>query len=202
MSNENYQPQNFNPYQVGSAQAPQPGYHYRPPPQNARPSGITIICVLMWVLVGLGILTTPFTLVSILAPESLPGSEMNPMVQVLDQNPGYRTFTLITYVLGLIVSVVAIIGSIGLWTKKRWGWSLSTFYCYYTFVAVVVGMIFNFGFLFPALGEVTSNNPSSAGGFFGGVAGGTCGTLFGLALPIAVLIVINKPQVKAWRDSE
>ncbi len=166
-----------------------------------RPAGITAICIIFWVIGGLGVLGTPFTLLSVIAPESLPGGQFNPMVEVFYHHPGIKTFTLISAVLGLLVTLAGLAGSIGLWLGRAWGWTLSIGYSAYTILAVVVGLGFNILVLFPAMNEATrSMGSAAASSAIGGYVGGICGSLFGLALPIALLIVIFRPASKAWRD--
>ena len=60
----------------------------------------------------------------------------------------------------------------------------------------LLGLVVNIIWLFPLMENQASNTPSAMGARMGGIIG-LGGTLLGLALPVAMLVVMNRPAVKA-----
>jgi len=78
----------------------------------ARPSTITIICIVSWFLSLFYLLIGLLGLVALTMPEALIASGLEMLVSSL-------------VVLLLPISIFALISFYGLWKMKKWGWELS-----------------------------------------------------------------------------
>jgi hypothetical protein len=164
-------------------------YGYEPEP-GYRPTGLTVIAILAWVFGGLALCCLPFTLFQTFAPMST-GSQANPMVEVHEKLPWIKTFTLVSTLVSMVFSLLLVIGGIGVWTLRRWGWTLLNGYAVIQLISVVVQTVVNFAFIFPESTKVLAGQPGGEAAVPIVYASGGCGMIIGAVLPIAILIVIN-----------
>ena len=166
-----------------------PGWREEGSAPPSRPTSLTVIAILAWVFGGIGILYSPIGILSLYMPQ--PGG--NPMVKVFEAVPWLKTYTIVATLCGVLASSALVVGGVGLWKLRRWGWTLCNGYGVYGLVAAVVGMAVNVLYMIPALqANIPTDTPQGQGAMIGGIVGGVCGSLFGLILPIAILIVINR----------
>ncbi len=165
---------------------------------QTRPTAITVISILIWIFSGMGLVTSPWALLSVAAPEMLLGSEANPMIPVFAQYPAYQAFLVVMTLLGLGVAAGLMVGAFGLWKGKRWAWPVCTAAAVYMILAGLVGMVVNVAFVMPALMEAAGSDPAMTTGVAGAI-GGSCGGVVGLVYPIGILITIHLSSAKQWR---
>lgn len=173
----------------------------RPPRPHAvagpqRPTSLTIVSILAWVFGGIGILYSPMGILSLYSPG--PGGQANPMLKVFEAAPLLRTYTIAAMVLGVLAAGVLVLGGVGLWKLRRWGWTLCNAYAVWGIAAALVGTAVNMLYMVPALKEhVDASTPQGQGALIGGIIGGVCGSGFGFVIPVVLLIVINRGAAAA-----
>ena len=87
---------------------------------NERPTSVTVIAVINLVLSCLGVLFLTAAIVMRLGLVTLPGMEDSPKFQLMQENVGYRLMTDVMTGLGLVVTIIIIAASIGMFTLKPW----------------------------------------------------------------------------------
>jgi hypothetical protein len=162
-------------------------------PAPVRPTVLTVIAILSWVLGGFALSCLPFGLVASAFPElfQMGGAAANPMVGVFEQNPWMKPLFIVQNLLALPVYGVLLAGAFGLWKMRRWGWTLCNLFAVAEILRTVLTVLLNVVFVYPAMLENLPSNPGARGGAIGGVIGGACGALFWVLLPVVLLVLIN-----------
>lgn len=178
-----------NPYRA-SESAERPEYR-----NDVAPTSVTVFGILNIVFGVIGICGTGFSFFSLFQPRLAPGSGSNPMLDLLNNSPGYRMFLMISLSLGVIATVVLIIAGIGLLTGKPMGQSLSVIYGWYGVFSVFVGLIANIVWVFGPLMQQIQQAPAgpAKAGAIGGLVGGSVGLIIGLIYPVLLLVFMKRP---------
>jgi hypothetical protein len=155
-----------------------------------RPTGLTVMAVLAWVFGGMAFCCLPFSIVQIYFPISQ-GPQGNPMEAVYAEMPWIKTFTLVSSLIGMLTSMVLIIGGVGLWKLRRWGWTLLNGYAVFQLLSVLVQAVVNFVFIFPPASEIVGGMPGGEMAVPMLYLSGGCGMAIGALLPVVLLVVIN-----------
>ncbi|MDX1948621.1 MAG: hypothetical protein SFU86_24755 [Pirellulaceae bacterium] len=119
----------------------------------------------------------------------------NPILQLMEEYPLYRTFMMVSVGLGLIATLVLIVAGIGLMQFKNYGRLLSLDNAFYAIVSGLVGTVVNFVFVVMPLMEKLGDGPEAAGAM-GGMIGRTIGGLVGLIYPGLLIYFIHDPAAR------
>jgi hypothetical protein len=161
---------------------------------DPRPTVVTVFGILNIVFGSFGLLCTPFGLLSLYLPQPA-GAPPNPVFDLM-KDPTYRTILLVFMVIGVIAGGVLLAAGIGLMRLKPWGRTLSIGYGCYAIVSVVLGVIYNYFYLWkPMLAAAgQANNPQAIGGTMG-VYAGIASSFLGLIYPTLLIIFMTRPRV-------
>jgi hypothetical protein len=148
-----------------------------------------------------------------LTPPTPPGSKA-PAVPpdaeafIKETVPHYSAFLYASLLIGIILSIMMIVGAIGLLRLRPWGRSLSITYAILSLLLKLVGIVYTFMFVIPATNAFFEQHsdvfppamlPAMKVGTF-------VGPILALApgiYPIVVLVLLTRPSVTAaFRDEE
>ncbi len=162
------------------------------PTGNPKPTSVTVFGVLNIAFGLMGLCGVAFSSVIFFIPADAAGP--NPILQLMEEYPLYRTFMMVSVGLGLIATLVLIVAGIGLMQFKAYGRLLSLGYAFYAIVSGLVGTVVNFVFVVMPLMEKLGDGPEAAGAM-GGMIGGTIGGLIGLIYPGLLIYFMTRPNV-------
>lgn len=178
-----------NPYQIS-----QPSF--TPPPiANSKPTSVTVFGILniAFALLGLCGLAVSIAMFFIPIDPNLP----NPAIELMQGNTVYRAFTLVSIPLGLISTIVLVVGGIGLLNWKRYGRTASVVYGWYAIISMIIGTVVSWVFVFiPMFQQAQQGDAPAQAGAIGGIIGGTVGGCFGLIYPVVLLYFMSRQDVK------
>ena len=154
-----------------------------------RPTAATVFGVLNIVFGALGLCATPFSLTGAF-------SRSGPLAALADDSL-WRTYSLVSGIVSLAVSVVLIVAGIGLLKTLRWARLVSIYYAVFSLVWGGMGLAFTVVYVLPKITAQVSW-PAAVGGVVGGVAGG----VLALAYPVLLLIFMTRPaMVRAYEGN-
>jgi hypothetical protein len=162
-----------------------------------RPASATAFGVLNLVFAGLGLCGMCFTAIPFLGLEGMPDQPPNPVLELIEQDQGYRTFMLVSIALGFVATVVLAISGIGLLMMRNWGRQLAIGYGVYGILSGLVGMAITWIWLLgPLLEQANRAGPGpEQAAAIGGIVGGVVGGCFGMAYPIILLVFMLRPSL-------
>lgn len=171
-------------------------------PAPQRPASVTVFGILNIIFGSMGVLWTPFGLVSLLIAPS--GSSPNPVIDVMLRGPFMRGWLLSTAAVGIIAAAALLASGIGLLMLKPWGRLLANAYAVYMIALKIAEFVVNFFYMARPLLEQASQatNPAEKGGLIGGAIGGLIGGCFYIIFPILLIIFMTRPSVaQAFRQA-
>jgi hypothetical protein len=160
-----------------------------------RPTSVTVFGVLNIIFAAYAVLGIGVSMVMFFMPHS---DSDNPVMQLIQDNPGYAAWLKFSIVLGIPVAGALITAGIGLLKMKPWARILSIIYGIYAIIMVIVGGVVNYFCLFQPMMEKAHNaqGPEAIGAIFGAICG-TFGSCAGLIYPVLLLIFMTRPKVVA-----
>lgn len=158
-------------------------------PAPQRPQAVKVFGILNLVFAGLGALGAIMMYVMYFTDIQM-GGQRNVVIEVAHQSPTYMTFMRVSFVTGLISTVVLALSGLGLLYMKTWGRTLAIAYGAYGVVAAGVGFIMAQRYLTGPL--MDSAAPSAKAG----AAGGIVGAAMGFAYPVLLLIFMYKRDIR------
>ncbi len=154
-----------------------------PPP----PTSIKVLGILSLVFAGLGFFGLAASYFLYFGGTRL--GDMNPLVEIARQHPGYMTYLKVTMLLSIPALMVYAASGIGLITMKPWARKLTIGYSIYAIVSSIAGLVLTYSILLAPL--MASNRPGATGGVIGGLWGGIAGAAF----PIVLLVFMLRRDV-------
>jgi uncharacterized protein YneF (UPF0154 family) len=158
---------------------------------------MAVIAIIFGVL---GVVCTPVGLLVSLAPSMFPTDQqmndsfeqnpemqqqMQPQMEQLEEmremtsSPGYRAWTILSTVVGFILSCCLLAAGIGMLKLRPWAWKLAVGWSVAGLILAVINFIASFALMGPS------------------AAFGVLGFIIGLILPIIMLVVMMQQNVKA-----
>ena len=160
-----------------------------------RPTSVTVFGILNIVFAGFGIVGIVFAAMLFTVVGS---NSNNPVVQIIQDNPGFATWMKISVVLGFIVSLALLAAGIGLLKLQPWARTISIIYGIYSLIMVPVGTVVNYIYVTrPMIEQAQGTQGPAAAGAIGGAIGGMIGGCFGLIYPVLLLIFMFRSNVVA-----
>ena len=157
-------------------------------PAPVRPPAVKVFGILNLVFAGLGVLGGIMSYAMYFADFHI--GPRNATIEAAHQSPTYMSFLRVSFVTGLLVTVVLALAGIGLLRMKSWARKLTIAYGIYGIVAAIAGFIMVQRYVMGPL--MHSSDPAAKAGAAGGIVGG----LFGLAYPVLLLIFMNKRDIR------
>jgi hypothetical protein len=132
--------------------------------------------------------------------------------------PGFIPYMIVTTVLGTIMTIVLVVAGFGLLKMRRWARTACLVYAVYTILSTVAGGIYTFAVMQPAVqkwqvefeAKMKKAQPKGAPGAptapagppptvnaFTNVASTVAGEIIGIAYAVALLIVLNRRDIRA-----
>lgn len=188
-----------------------------------RPVPVTIIAVLNFVfgilgllgsLCGGGIFLFGVIMMDTLAKQPGQPGKPNPfqgLPPIGEGIPGFLPFMVSSLVLGCVMALCLIIAGIGLLKMKGWGRSLSMFYAFVTILTTLVSTSYTIAYVNPGMEKWNTEfqqklqanmkqgggpPPANPMGQGGNAALSIAGAVFGIAYAVAILVVLNLPDVR------
>ena len=159
-----------------------------------RPTSVTVFAILNLVFAALGV----FGLIGSLTLLTTVNAGNNPVVKIMQDNPGYKTWIMASIPLGLAACIVLLASGIGLLSLKPWARWLAIGYAIYGILSCIIGMVLNYMFLVrPLLEQAQRARGPEAAALAGGAVGGVIGGCLGLIYPFVLLFFMLHPKVAA-----
>lgn len=166
------------------------------PPQSGRPSTLTAIAVLAIAMGALGLLSLPLSILYMATGWKAAG----PAGPALWANETFRTYTLVSFPLGTVLSVLYIVAGVGLLRLRPWAWGLTIG----LIVFAMLSQVINACVMLPQMGTLLSASmpPMPQGApdlsfmlpfMYVGVG---IGVLIGLAVMTILLVLLTRPNVR------
>jgi len=159
-----------------------------------RPAAVTVIGILNIVFGTFALFCLPFAVIGFLASS---GSGQNAVLDLMDQVPFYKFWTIGMSGMGILVGIALIIAGILLLMMKDIGRLITIGYGFYgvtvSLINLLVNLIFATGPLMAQMNR--SAGPEAVGGAVGGIIGMVCSFFLGLLYPMAVLFFLTRPAV-------
>lgn len=160
-----------------------------------RPISVTVFGILNIVFAAFGFFGALASVMLFAAPGE---ASNNPIVQIINENPGYAAYLKVSTVLGVLVSLLLLAAGIGLLKLMPWGRLVSIGYAIYAIIMVLVNSGVSYVFLVkPLMDKAAAAHGPEAAGATAGAIGGVFGGCFGLIYPILLLIFMFRPGVAA-----
>ena len=162
--------------------------------QGPTPVGVKVVSIIgiIW-----GILTLLGSLWGIVSLSVRIGPP-NPALDALYNDPAYVGAMVISSILGFALGLLLLAASIGSLNLRSWARKGMLIYAGLACANTILGTIISFAFVIPKMTETLARtSPAAAeGAKIGGIIGGGCGIILGLALPVAIFAVFNSPTTK------
>jgi len=160
-----------------------------------RPTAVTVFGILNIVFAILGILSVLASMVLLLAVHDV---SKNPVVQILQEHPGYALYLKVSAGIGALVCGALLAAGIGLLQLKPWARMLSIAYGIFGLVSVPINTVLSYLYVTkPLLQQAQHQNGPESAAAVGGAIGGMAGGCFGLIYPLLLLIFMLLPKVSA-----
>jgi hypothetical protein len=161
-------------------------------------TGLTIMAILMLIFGGLGLFSAPFTLIS----KELGMRTGSAHIQELMWRGPLGVWMMSSLAIGTLLSIWLAVGGFGILKRRAWARRVSLGYAIANLVFTLLGQVMSLLLLYPVLGAlIDSSDPVERAGAVGGLAGGIAGGLFAMLLPVALLVILTRPGVKAELDA-
>lgn len=198
----------YDPYRPpGDPAGFQGGYPGGFPPKAGKPTLLMVAGILAIIFGGLGIL---FGLFGTLSAFSTPAPTGNPITdelqRALREDALISAQTKISAITGPLAAGALLAGGIGLVQAKEWGRKVTLYWAVYAVVATIFSTFVSVTRVMPLIdtmmqklvAKFPGQNADTAGSIVkASMAGGVViGLLFGLALPVAMVLMITRQRVK------
>jgi hypothetical protein len=195
-------------------------------PVQKRPTAVTVIAIINFVLGGLALLNLlcgglALALLAWMAGNMpVPAGQPNPfkeMEGLFKSIPGFIPTVIAKTSLDLVLAIVLIVAGVGLLRMRRWARTACLIYAAVTILATLGYTVYNFAVVLPAMEKwqadfqakmqpkgppgapapAAPTGPPPAFQAFTNKVGAVAGALFGMAYAIVLLIVLNLAHVRA-----
>jgi len=164
----------------------------------AKPTAATVFGILNIIFGVLGLCGLIFSAAILFVPNDMQAN--NYVFEIMQESAGYRTFLLVSSVIGVIFTIILIVSGIGLLAVKPYGRTLAIAYGVYAIIGGIAGAIGNYIFLIQPLMDQAASSPQQTGAI-GGAFGGMIGGCIGLIYPIVLLIfMFNRKFIAAMEQ--
>src|SRR5882724_8104052 len=159
-----------------------------------RPTSVTVFGVLNIVFAVFGILGVLGSVVMFLPQMA---NSDNPMIKIINNNPGYAMWLKANIPLGLAACGALLAAGIGLLKLRPWARQLAIAYAIYAIVMSLVSSVVNYFYIVqPMLAEAHDKSGPETGAAIGGAIGSLFGGCFGMIYPVLLLIFMFRANVK------
>ncbi|MHC4292144.1 MAG: DUF4339 domain-containing protein [Planctomycetota bacterium] len=148
-----------------------------------RPTSVTVLGILNIVFGGLGLLCSPFGIISILMPQ--PNSPFQ-------LTSAMKMFSLVGCAVGFVFAIVLLASGIGLLYLKRWAREAALVYGWAAIIWGILALVMN-GIMFSS--SLSGASQEAMPAVVGGIIGAMCGGLIGLIYPVILIVFMRKPHV-------
>lgn len=168
-------------------------------PASRRPTSVLVLAIFGIIVGGLGLLCTPFAPLAY----SIQIGPPNPVIQMTRNDPVLWNWTLAACVVGTLLAVLLLAGSVGILGLRRWARSTLLLWAVLAALMGVASAVVEFGFKIPKLMALQngSNDPALRSAVPSGIAAAVVAVPIAFALPVCVLYFLTRPKVKAAFDS-
>jgi len=157
-----------------------------------RPTSVLVLAIIGIILAALGLFGSAFSCITLFFPLA-----PNPILDPLLHDHVYIAVMATTVGIGVMTNLLLLTCSIGSIRMKRWARLGMNIYACVALLQVVLGLIFNFVYVFPKMHEAISASgaPNADAVYIGTLVGGGCGAFVGALFPVCVLIFFNRRNV-------
>ncbi len=151
----------------------------------SRPTCLTVLGIINIVFGVFGALCAPIGLISL----KIPGME--------GLGSGFRMWTIVSVIVGVIASAALILLGIGLLKLKSWARIGNMVYAWFAILWGLAGTALNMTLIMPAMQEgMGGAHAQVMGGMIGGMVFSAIGGIVGLIYPILLLVFMNRQEVR------
>ena len=120
----------------------------------------------------------------------------NPMLVMIQENQSLLLVLVSMGILGFLLTIVEVIGCVGLLLMKSWARSLVLFYAAANILVILLATGVNFVVFLPVLSD--GSDPIMVGGAVGGI----CGGFVSMVVPVAFILALSRPEIVEAYASE
>jgi hypothetical protein len=162
------------------------------PPTSRLPTSVKVLAIIGIIWAALLLICNGIGLFGI------SGAIPNPLMDELrTNNPTVWASQIAIPVLGLVIALVLMAGSIGSLMLHNWGRVAMIVYAVIAILMGVTNAIITFVYVRPLMHQTFANQPNPEAVAMGQQIGFFCGAALVIVYPICVLVFMNKPSVKA-----
>lgn len=159
----------------------------------ARPVSVTVISIIVIVFASFGLLCSPFALIPLFV--KTPG-QPNPVLELMHSNVILRAWSIISVVVGVVLSAIKLYAAIGSLKLKPPARKLMVALACVDLVLVLLNLgVTIFITMPPMMAMIHAADPAVRAGAIAGLIGGFVGALFGCILPALTLYFFQTPYV-------
>lgn len=159
---------------------------------NERPTSVTVFAIINLILAGLGLVGFIFWLLGVLGitPQ---GSQENILVQAMENSAGFQLFNNIANAMGLIVVILLLAASIGMFSLKPWARLVTIGWGVYSLLMVIAGYALSYLLIYgPLLPNATGQDRVIV--MVGLIVGAVFSVLF-IAYYLLMIFMLTRPKV-------
>lgn len=159
-----------------------------------RPTSVTVLAIIGIIFGALGVLCTPLGLI----PYFMDFGQPNPVIDAIKENKFAFFWTIGSSILGILLAVILLAGSIGSLKLAPWARSAMLAYAAMAVVMSLAGTVISVTVITPLVTKAFENMQGGGGPFaaMGGMIGAIVGAVLMLIYPICILFFYNTANVK------
>ncbi|MEA2708620.1 MAG: hypothetical protein QOF78_1221 [Phycisphaerales bacterium] len=178
---------------------PQPPYSQYPqqplphgyPPPNPRPTSVTVLAIIGIIFAALRIVCVPMGLIPFFVSMAA-----NPVIDAYRNDSTLMAFLVTSGILTFILAVVLLLGCIGALGLKPWARRLLVRFSIVQIAFELIVAVFQIALVIPRITADLGPGPTASQATAGTI-GGILGAMFGLIVPVLLLVFMTRPHVVA-----
>lgn len=157
-----------------------------------RPTSVTVFAIINLILSGLGVIGILFWVLAKLGLK-FQSSQGNPVLELMEASRGYQLFTDVASGLGILVTILLLSASIGMFSLKPWSRRVTIGWGVYSILMTLVALGVNYLAIFGPL-IANSTGPEHVGMIVAVVIQGVISVFF-IGYYLLMIFMLMRPKV-------